>query len=82
MSYMFFQCQKRGLPDYVQLGGSQVLDTTHLVVADSICGMDSKPGQWITEAKLIQFLVSCHIHNKNLQKYIVASLCHRPSFIS
>jgi hypothetical protein len=69
-----FQCQKRGLPDYVQLGGSQGLDTTHLVVADSICGMDSKPGQWITQVKFLGFLVFWHIINKNLHKYIVASL--------
>ncbi|XP_023709298.1 corticotropin-releasing factor-binding protein isoform X2 [Cryptotermes secundus] len=41
------KCQKRGLPDYVQLGGSQGLDTTHLVVADSLCGMDSKPGSTV-----------------------------------
>jgi len=29
----------------VQIGGSEGLDTTHLTVADSICGLNSKPGQ-------------------------------------
>ncbi|XP_063227583.1 corticotropin-releasing factor-binding protein isoform X2 [Bacillus rossius redtenbacheri] len=38
------KCRKRGLPDYVELGGSEGLDTSRLVVADSVCGLDSKPG--------------------------------------
>ncbi|XP_049770633.1 corticotropin-releasing factor-binding protein [Schistocerca cancellata] len=38
------RCENRGMPDYVQLGGSEGLDTAALNVADSICGMDSKPG--------------------------------------
>ena len=47
--FKLLQCQKRGLNDYVQIGGSEGLDTTHLTVADSICGLNSKPGQWIIE---------------------------------
>ncbi|KAJ9601113.1 hypothetical protein L9F63_000692, partial [Diploptera punctata] len=41
------KCEKRGLPDYVQIGGSEGLDTTHMTAADSICGLDSKPGSTI-----------------------------------
>ena len=43
--FKLLQCQKRGLNDYVQIGGSEGLDTTHLTVADSICGLNSKPGE-------------------------------------
>nr|CAD7449013.1 unnamed protein product [Timema bartmani] len=35
------------MSDYVQLGGSEGLDTSSLAVADSICGLDSKPGSTI-----------------------------------
>ncbi|XP_059478881.1 corticotropin-releasing factor-binding protein [Neocloeon triangulifer] len=38
------KCGKRGMPDYVEVGGSEGLDTRHLALADSICGLDSKPG--------------------------------------
>ncbi|GLV42103.1 uncharacterized protein CBL_04938 [Carabus blaptoides fortunei] len=38
------KCQKRGLDDYVQIGGSDGLDTSNLYVAESLCGIDSKPG--------------------------------------
>jgi hypothetical protein len=57
----------------VQLGGSQALDTKHLVVVDSICGMDSKPGQWNTQAKLLEF---CFLatYTRKLQNYVVGSL--------
>ncbi|KAJ8921923.1 hypothetical protein NQ315_008557 [Exocentrus adspersus] len=36
------ECQKRGLDDYVQIGGSPGLDNVNLQLADSLCGMDSK----------------------------------------
>ncbi|CAB3369546.1 Hypothetical predicted protein [Cloeon dipterum] len=38
------KCEKRGLTDYVEVGGSEGLDTRHLALADSICGLDSRPG--------------------------------------
>ncbi|CAH0559014.1 unnamed protein product [Brassicogethes aeneus] len=38
-----FQCQKRGLDDYVQIGGSMGLDSRKLEQADSLCGLNSKP---------------------------------------
>ncbi|XP_017770809.1 PREDICTED: corticotropin-releasing factor-binding protein isoform X2 [Nicrophorus vespilloides] len=38
------KCQKRGLEDYVQIGGSAGLDNAGLLLADSVCGIDSKPG--------------------------------------
>lgn len=41
-----FQCQKRGLDDYAQIGGSPGLDNTNLIAIDSVCGLDSKAGQW------------------------------------
>lgn len=39
------QCDKRGMPDFVQLGGSEGLDLSTYSVIDSICGVDSLPGQ-------------------------------------
>ncbi|XP_015126073.1 corticotropin-releasing factor-binding protein [Diachasma alloeum] len=36
-------CNKRGLPDQVQIGGNTGLDTSKMEVVDSICGVDSKP---------------------------------------
>ncbi|GLG93021.1 Uncharacterized protein GBIM_00530 [Gryllus bimaculatus] len=41
------RCEKRGMPDYVELGGAEGLDTSQLNVADSICGTDSKPGSTV-----------------------------------
>lgn len=38
------KCQKRGLDDYVQIGGSFGLDNSDLFVVESICGINSKPG--------------------------------------
>ncbi|KAF4526472.1 hypothetical protein B566_EDAN015134 [Ephemera danica] len=38
------KCEKRGLPDFVEVGGAEGLDTRSLTVADSICGLDSRPG--------------------------------------
>ncbi|XP_050504597.1 corticotropin-releasing factor-binding protein isoform X2 [Diabrotica virgifera virgifera] len=40
------QCQKRGLEDYVEVGGSLGLDNKHLQVADSFCGLNSTPGRY------------------------------------
>ncbi|XP_075231482.1 corticotropin-releasing factor-binding protein [Lycorma delicatula] len=37
------KCEKRGLGDFVQLGGGEGLDLSQLSVVDSICGMDSLP---------------------------------------
>ncbi|XP_015603335.1 corticotropin-releasing factor-binding protein [Cephus cinctus] len=37
------KCDKRGLHDQAQLGGSDGLDTSNLEILDSICGVDSKP---------------------------------------
>lgn len=37
------KCEKRGMKDLVQIGGSQGLDNSKLVVAEDICGIDSKP---------------------------------------
>ncbi|PSN38852.1 hypothetical protein C0J52_26351 [Blattella germanica] len=55
-------CEKRGLPDYVQLGGSEGLDTTHLTVADSICGLDSKPAYPI-------IYTTCSINERKYRKF-------------
>jgi hypothetical protein len=44
------------MTDYVEVGGSEGLDTRHLALADSICGLDSRPGEksnqlnWFTRA--------------------------------
>ncbi|XP_066248731.1 corticotropin-releasing factor-binding protein isoform X1 [Euwallacea similis] len=40
------ECQKRGLGDYVQIGGSFGLDSSNMKVADSLCGLNSKPGKY------------------------------------
>ncbi|XP_063909896.1 corticotropin-releasing factor-binding protein-like [Zophobas morio] len=40
------QCQKRGLGDFLQVGGSRGLDNANLL-ADSVCGLDSKPGKHV-----------------------------------
>uniref|UniRef100_A0A1B6L1H7 Corticotropin-releasing factor binding protein C-terminal domain-containing protein n=1 Tax=Graphocephala atropunctata TaxID=36148 RepID=A0A1B6L1H7_9HEMI len=37
------KCDKRGMPDFVQLGGSEGLDLSTYSVVDSICGLDSLP---------------------------------------
>lgn len=37
------KCEKRGIPDFVQVGGSEGLDLSTYSVVDSICGMDSLP---------------------------------------
>lgn len=37
------QCDKRGLPDFVQVGGGDGL--SQLSMVDSICGTNSEPGQ-------------------------------------
>lgn len=37
------ECAKRGLQDHVQIGGSDGLDSTNLLLLDSICGVNSKP---------------------------------------
>lgn len=42
----YFKCQKRGLDDYVQIGGSTGLDNSNLLLSDSVCGIDSKPGSY------------------------------------
>ncbi|CAH1175664.1 unnamed protein product [Phaedon cochleariae] len=42
-----FECQKRGLDDYVQIGGSSGLDNANLQVSDSLCGLDSKAGRHV-----------------------------------
>lgn len=39
------RCTKRGLPDYVQIGGASGLDHTKMEVLDSICGLDSNEGR-------------------------------------
>ncbi|XP_071449380.1 corticotropin-releasing factor-binding protein [Hetaerina americana] len=41
------KCDKRGMPDYVEVGGAPGLDITNLAVSDSICGMDSRPGSTV-----------------------------------
>nr|XP_023024395.1 corticotropin-releasing factor-binding protein-like [Leptinotarsa decemlineata] len=40
-------CQKRGLDDYVQIGGSPGLDNANLQLADTLCGLDSKAGKHV-----------------------------------
>lgn len=39
---LFQQCDKRGLPDFVQVGGGDGL--SQLSMVDSICGTNSEPG--------------------------------------
>ncbi|CAH0693176.1 unnamed protein product [Chilo suppressalis] len=39
------RCTKRGLQDYVEIGGASGLDHTKMEVLDSICGLDSKEGR-------------------------------------
>lgn len=36
------KCQKRGMEDYVEIGGSFGFDSNHLQLADAVCGLDSK----------------------------------------
>ncbi|KAI8424428.1 hypothetical protein MSG28_002922 [Choristoneura fumiferana] len=38
------QCIKRGLPDYVDIGGAAGLDHTKMEVFENICGLDSNEG--------------------------------------
>ncbi|XP_059046084.1 corticotropin-releasing factor-binding protein [Achroia grisella] len=38
-------CTKRGLPDYVEIGGASGLDHTKMEVLDSVCGLDSNEGR-------------------------------------
>jgi hypothetical protein len=45
------QCDKRGLPDFVQVGGGDGLG--QLSVIDSICGTNSEPGQLNKTIKLL-----------------------------
>lgn len=57
MRLIYFQCDARSPRDQVQIGGSRGFDTTKLDVIDSICGIDSKPGNksfihGITESRL------------------------------
>lgn len=44
MRLVYFQCDARSPRDQVQIGGSRGFDTTKLEIIDSICGIDSKPG--------------------------------------
>ncbi|XP_048520060.1 corticotropin-releasing factor-binding protein isoform X2 [Dendroctonus ponderosae] len=39
------KCQKRGLDDYVQIGGSLGLDNGNMKLADSVCGLNSQPAR-------------------------------------
>ncbi|RZF47930.1 hypothetical protein LSTR_LSTR008734 [Laodelphax striatellus] len=41
------KCDKRGLEDFVQLGGGDGLDLAQLSVVDSICGMNSSPDRQV-----------------------------------
>ncbi|XP_013165114.1 PREDICTED: corticotropin-releasing factor-binding protein isoform X2 [Papilio xuthus] len=38
-------CKKRGLTDYVDIGGAVGLDHTNMEVLDNVCGLDSVAGQ-------------------------------------
>lgn len=40
------KCQKRGLDDFVQIGGSTGLDNSHMIMADTVCGLNSRPGKF------------------------------------
>ncbi|XP_030763006.1 corticotropin-releasing factor-binding protein isoform X2 [Sitophilus oryzae] len=42
-----YKCQKRGLDDYVQIGGSNGLDNSNMQIADTLCGLSSKPGSHV-----------------------------------
>lgn len=44
MQSVCFQCDARSPRDQVQIGGSRGFDTSKLDIIDSICGIDSKPG--------------------------------------
>ena len=35
----FTKCEEKGLRDYLQIGGTSGLDTSKLVVAESLCGV-------------------------------------------
>ncbi|XP_077288585.1 corticotropin-releasing factor-binding protein [Arctopsyche grandis] len=39
------KCEKRGLPDYVEVGGSPGLDNVNMERAISVCGIDSIPAK-------------------------------------
>ncbi|XP_050302261.1 corticotropin-releasing factor-binding protein isoform X2 [Anthonomus grandis grandis] len=41
------KCQKRGLDDYVQIGGSSGIDDGFMEIADSLCGLSSMPGKYV-----------------------------------
>ncbi|KAL1505678.1 hypothetical protein ABEB36_005184 [Hypothenemus hampei] len=42
-----FECHKRGLDDYVQIGGSSGLDNRNMKIADSVCGLSSRPARHV-----------------------------------
>ncbi|XP_026480457.1 corticotropin-releasing factor-binding protein-like [Ctenocephalides felis] len=39
------KCQKRGIDDFVEIGGTEGLDSVSLQSMPSICGQDSRPGR-------------------------------------
>ncbi|XP_076045443.1 corticotropin-releasing factor-binding protein [Oratosquilla oratoria] len=40
---VLYRCEKRGVSDYVQIGGGMTLDSSQITVEDSLCGLDSNP---------------------------------------
>nr|QMS43276.1 corticotropin-releasing factor-like-diuretic hormone 44 [Grapholita molesta] len=61
------QCKKRGLPDYVDIGGAGGLDHTKMEVFDNVCGLDSKearrPLLIACEDTVVRLVSSGRFHN-------------------
>ncbi|CAB3256102.1 unnamed protein product [Arctia plantaginis] len=61
------RCTKRGLPDYVDIGGSNGLDHTKMEVLDSVCGLDStearRPALIACEDTVVRLVSSGRYHN-------------------
>ncbi|XP_063377019.1 corticotropin-releasing factor-binding protein [Cydia fagiglandana] len=61
------QCKKRGLRDYVDIGGAGGLDHTKMEVYDSVCGLDSKearrPLLIACEDTVVRLVSSGRFHN-------------------
>nr|CAH7717882.1 unnamed protein product [Callosobruchus chinensis] len=67
------KCQTRGLEDYVQIGGSAGLDNNNLMVADTVCGLASKPGNPILKNTSVPNYVYHQEHIKTLKGYTCLS---------
>ncbi|XP_049870216.1 corticotropin-releasing factor-binding protein [Pectinophora gossypiella] len=60
-------CTKRGIPDYVDVGGANGLDNTKMEIVDNVCGLDSYEGRrpWYIacEDTMVRLVSSGKYHN-------------------